>query len=277
MNGAIWVITTNPFKPAALRRRAFAKNLRNLKALLAEDPRIELVRTAAEHRAARARGKHAAFLGIQGGNALSRLEDFDLITDDEIVRITLVHLSNSSLGGTSAPSPRPEGERGLTSYGHDYVRRMNERKILVDLAHISRQGFFDAVAVHDRTQPLVVTHTGVDAVHPHWRNVTDEQLRAVADTGGTVGVMFQRSFLGSGDVSAATVVDHIEHIVKTVGEDHASIGSDYDGAIIPPTDLATPYGLPRIVQVMLDRGFSDDAVRKILGGNFLRVVEAIRG
>src|SRR5690606_21247587 len=136
--------------------------------------------------------------------------------------------------------------------------------------------FFEAVGAHDHAQPLVVTHTGVDAVWPHWRNVTDEQIRAVADTGGTVGVMLQRSFLGSGKVSTATVVDHIGHIIQLVGADHAAIGTDYDGAIYPPDDLKRPLELPRIVDEMLRRGFTPEDVQKVLGASFLRVVEAIR-
>ena len=76
------------------------------------------------------------------------------------------------------------GDQGLTDRGREYVRRLNDARVFVDLAHVSREGFFDAVAVHDRSQPLIVTHTGVAGVHPHWRNLDDEQLRAIADTGG---------------------------------------------------------------------------------------------
>jgi membrane dipeptidase len=277
LKGATWIITTNPFRPASLRRSALQRNLRNLTRLLRQDPRVEIVRTAAEYRAARARGQHGAFLGIQGGNALPSVDDFDLIADGQVLRITLVHLTSSHLGRTSAPSILPLGPAGLTDPGRDHIRRMNELRIFVDLAHIGRRAFFEALEVHDRSQPLLVTHTGVDAVRPHWRNVTDEQLRAIADSGGTVGVMFQASFLGKGRVTAETVVDHIAHIVDTVGEDHASVGSDYDGAIIPPADLRTPHAMPRLVQAMLNRGFSPTRVQKILGGNFLRVVEALRG
>ena len=124
---------------------------------------------------------------------------------------------------------------------------------------------------------MLVTHTGVSGVYPHWRNVDDEQLKAVADLGGTIGVMFQESFLGKANVTAATVVDHLDHIIAVVGEDHASIGSDFDGAIVPPADLASPFEMPRLVQVMLDRGWSADRIRKVFGLNFLRTVEALRG
>src|SRR5690606_34177896 len=103
------------------------------------------------------------------------------------------------------------------------------------------------------------------------------QLRAIAESGGTVGVMYQKSFLGKGEVTVRTVVDHLEHIVKTVGEDHASLGSDWDGAISPPADLATPEMLPNLVHEMLRRSWSPARIRKILGGNFLRAVALLRG
>jgi len=277
--GAIWAITTNPLRSAEDRARTFSRNLARLRAIFASVPeQFALVRNASEYRAARAAGKHAAFVGIQGGNALDRdLAALDLLVDDVVIRVTLVHLSSSTLGTTSSPLKRG-GDEGLTDRGRDYVRELERRRVLVDLAHVSRRGFFDAVEVHDRSLPLIVTHTGVSGVHRHWRNLDDEQLRAIADTGGTIGVMYQSSFLTDAKpCRAKAVVDHVAHIVDTVGEDHASLGSDFDGAISPPADLRSCLELPRLVQHMLDRGWSADRVRKILGGNFLRVVEALRG
>ena len=276
LGGATWVITTNPARSARGRRHAFEKNLRALSALLDEAPGITRVRTAQEFRAARDGGDHGAFIGIQGGNALDDgIEALELIADRSVLRVTLIHLTSSRLGATSAPGASRTA--GLTDFGRAYVQRLNELRVGVDLAHISRPGFFDAVAVHDKTQPLLVTHTGLAGVYEHWRNITDEQLRAVADTGGTVGVILHASFLGRRAVTVHTVVDHLEHIVNTVGEDHASIGTDYDGAITPPKDLPGAWTFPRLVQEMLDRGWSDVRVRKILGGNALRVIEALRG
>jgi membrane dipeptidase len=280
LSGAIWVITTNPLQPASRRPNVLLENLRRLQGILESVPAdFAVVRNVAEYRRARAGGRHAAFLGIQGGNALDRdAGALDLIPDDLVVRITLVHLTNSSLGVTSAPSRARRGE-GLTERGRDYVRRMNEKRILVDLAHINREGFFDAIAVHDRTQPFLVTHTGVTGVHPHWRNLDDEQLRAVAASGGTVGVMYHAPFLGDpwAGGKAETIVKHLAHIVDVIGEDHASLGSDWDGAINPPRDMPTVCELPRLVELMLRRGWSAQRIGKILGGNFLRVVEAVRG
>ena len=277
VGGAIWSITTNPLRRASRRTAVFRKNLDCLVAIFARAPeRVALCRGAADYRAARAAGRHAAFIGIQGGNALDgdlALESFD---PSLLVKVTLVHLSTSSLGTTSAPSLRADG--GLTDRGRELVHALNRHRIFVDLAHISRKGFFDAVAVHDRTQPLLVSHTGIAGVHRHWRNVDDEQLRAVADTGGVVGVMYQSSFLGEPLFGgrADAIVEHLGHIIDVVGEDHAALGSDWDGAIVTPRDMATCLELPTLCERMLRRGWSSERVRKILGGNFLRALAVLR-
>jgi membrane dipeptidase len=258
----------------------FRQNLADLMAIFASvREQVAVVRTTAEYRAARAAGKHGAFLGVQGGNAFDGEADaLDRVPDGLLVRVTLVHLSSSSFGATSSPL-RGGDDHGLTNAGRDMVRRLEQKKIFCDLAHVSKKGFWDAVEVHDRSQPLLVTHTGVSGAFEHWRNLDDRQLKAVADSGGTVGVMYQSSFLGDPYLggAAARVVDHLEHIVKTVGEDHASLGSDWDGAILPPRDLKSPLELPRLVHIMLERGMTPRTIRKILGENFLRVVAAVRG
>jgi len=279
ITGATWVVTTNPFRPRGSRPETFVQNLARLREILGSVPDdFQVVGSVAQYREARAAGKHAAFLGIQGGNAVDRdLDALDLVPSDQVLRITLVHLSSSTLGVTSSPAAGRRRDEGLSDLGRDYVRRLNEKRIFVDLAHINRAGFFDALSVHDASQPVLVTHTGVSGVHRHWRNLDDEQLRAVADLGGTVGIMYQASFLGRPPVTSERVVDHLAHIVATVGEDHASLGSDWDGAITPPMDLPSCLELPRVVDAMLRRDWSDERIRKILGGNFLRVVEMLRG
>jgi membrane dipeptidase len=279
VTGGVWAITTNPLVPARLRGRLFLRNLERLRAIFAQVPDdVAIVRTAGEYRRARAADRHAAFFAIQGGNAIEDGALLDQIPDGLLSRVTLVHLSTSSFGATSSPLA---GKRagGLTANGREFVRRLNERRIFVDLAHINRQGFFDAVDAHDRTQPLLVSHTGISGVHRHWRNLDDEQLRAVAATGGTIGVMYQSSFLGDPVLGgrAVSIVNHLEHIVRVVGEDHASLGSDWDGAIMPPRDLPTCLELPRLVQLMLDRGWSAERIAKILGGNYLRALALLRG
>ncbi len=277
LSGGCWVITTNPFRRASRREKVFHENLATLKAEIAKaSDRIVHVRTAADYRAARAAGKHAAFIAIQGGNALDASPHaLDVLANGDVVRVTVVHLTGSSLGGSSAPWPFAKD--ALTDAGKAYVRRLNEMNVLVDLAHIGRKSFFDAVAVHDPKKPFVVTHTGVEGVYPHWRNLTDEQVKAVANSGGFVGIMLQESFLGRSPVTLGRFVDHIEHVMKIGGEDLPALGSDYDGMITPPLSLPTPLAYPRIVDEMLKRKFSETAIRKFLGGNVLRVIEAVRG
>lgn len=280
LTGATWIITTNPARTARGRARAFVKNLERLRGIFASvSDQFAVVRNAAEYEAARRDGKHGAFFGIQGGNALDVAPDaLDLILDDLILRITIVHLTSSSLGATSSPL-QLRSNLGLTDRGRDYVRLLNEKNIFVDLAHISRKGFWDAVEVHDRSKPMIVTHTGVTGVTPHWRNLDDDQLRAVANSGGTIGVMYQSSFLGDGALSgrAESVAKHLLHIVKTVGDDHASLGSDWDGAITPPRDMKTCLELPRLVEILLKSGLAPASIQKILGTNFLRTVRLLRG
>lgn len=280
VTGAVWVITTNPARTAVGRSRALLHNVEVLSGLLRQAaPSLELVRTLAEYRQARAAGRHAAFLGVQGANALDGgLETLDRLPPGALLLVTLVHLSSSRLGATTFPL-RLGRDRGLSRAGHELVQALEARRILVDLAHISRRGFFDALASHDPSLPVVVSHTGVAAVHPCWRNVDDEQLRAVAATGGTIGILFHTGFLGDRPSlqSVEGVVRHLEHVVATVGEDHASLGSDWDGNITTPRDLPTCLELPRLVEQMLRRGWRPERIGKILGGNALRVIGAMRG
>ena len=279
VTGGMWAITTNPLRSAKGREAAFVKNITALREELGRYPDdVAVVKNATEFRAARAKGLHAAIPVVQGGNALDLTEhSLEKIPDDIVSLVTLVHLSTSSLGRTSSPAAKG-ADTGLTSRGRDYVKQLNARRIFVDLAHVSRRGFFDAVEVHDRSQPLIDSHTGVNGVTPHWRNLDDEQLRAIADTGGVVAVMYQSTFLGGGwfGCKASLVVDHLEHIVNVVGEDVPALGSDWDGMIVPPRDMPTCLELPRLVQLMLDRGWKQERISKILGGNFLHAYAMLR-
>jgi membrane dipeptidase len=279
ISGALWSITTNPLRSARGRARAFGENLRRLERVLATVPEdVAVVRDHAGYRAARAAGRHAAFVAIQGGNALDEDGALGVLADGKVIAVTVMHLLSSSLGRTS--SPTGGGAAGLTARGREYVAQLNAMRVFVDLAHVSREGFYDALAVHDRTQPPIVTHTGVRAVHDVWRNLDDQQLRAIADLGGVIGVIFHGgyldgSYLGGG--SADAIVDHIEHIAKTVGDEFVSLGSDWDGLIATPRDMPTCLELPRLVQRMLERGFSAERIQRVLGGNFLRALRHLRG
>ena len=280
IGAAMWSITTNPLRSADGRAAAFGTNLQRLRGLFESVPdQACIVRNHAEYREARARGQHAVLLSIQGGNALDR--DLDALEQlgDWVQRVTLVHLTRSRLGRSSAPQLAAAGTEGLTAQGRAYVQELNARRVFVDLAHIGRRGFFDALEVHDPSQPAIVTHTGVSGAFPHWRNIDDEQLRAVAATGGVVGVIYNGGYLSGRYLSggrASDIARHIQHIVRCVGPEVPALGSDWDGFIIPPADMRTCLELPRLVQAMLDLRFSPELIRNVLGANFLRAYERLR-
>ncbi|HEY2408735.1 MAG TPA: membrane dipeptidase [Polyangiaceae bacterium] len=279
ISGATWVITTNPLRDRADRAATFERNL-NL--LVAQFARVEhdfaLVTDRREYDAARALGKHAAFLGVQGGNALElELDQACELYDRRILRVTLVHLSSSRIGTTS--SPLKLESTGLSSYGRELIQLLNHRKILVDLAHIDERGFWQAVDAHAHELPLIVSHTGVNGVHRHWRNLSDDQLRAVARSGGVVGIMYHAPYLGDHIWAgrAESIVRHLEHVANVAGEATPALGSDWDGAIVTPRDMPTCLELPRLVQLMLERRWPEARIRATLGQNFLRVLAHARG
>jgi membrane dipeptidase len=279
VTGGLWSITTNPLRLASGRHRVFSRNLARLEAELARSPDVRVCRTLADYRLARAGDKHAAFVAVQGGNAFDGTDDVGALIGDRVLRVTLVHLTRSSIGTSSAPGSRGRPDEGLTPRGRRLVEQLDAARTFVDLAHVSRRGFFDAVDAHDKRLPLIVTHTGVSGVHPHWRNLDDAQIRAIADTGGVVGVMYQSSFLGDPWLGgkAERVVEHLEHIARVAGDDVPALGSDWDGMILPPRDMPTCLELPRLVEIMLRRGWSEARVRKALGGNFLASLGRLRG
>ena len=276
--GAVMSIATNPFRRRRRRPPTLLANVNRLRSILGTSAGVAVVADHRAYLAARAAGRLACFLGVQGGNAFDGPADVARIPDDIVSRVTLLHLTDSPLGATSSPLGRTRGRGGLTALGAELVAALNERRVLVDLAHISRAGFWDAVAVHDPGLPPIVSHTGLCGAHRSWRNLDDAQVRAVADRGGVVGVMYHRGFLGrpSWRVGAAAVVDHLEHAIRVGGEAVAALGSDWDGMISTPRDMPTVSELPVLVDHMLARDWSPERVAAVLGGNYLRVLQAVR-
>jgi len=282
INGGTWVISANPLRPADLRDESFRYQMKELKALLNDSESGALVvRTEREYQAAVQKGKHACFLGIQGANALPPDPDCLKEYADDLLRITLLHLTDSAWGATSTPHLRKlwRGECGLRALGYAFVERMNDLKIGVDLAHIHERGFWDAMHTADPSQPILVTHTGVRKEHDHWRNLSDKQLKAVANTGGLIGIMYHAEYLGDGLFSGKlhSLVRHITHTLSIVGPDHVALGSDWDGAIFPPRDMPTCAELPKLVDALLAKGVNTETIVKILGNNFLRFVKMLKG
>lgn len=281
LSGAMWSITTNPSRRPAKRWDTFQRNLAGMRSLVVRSGgALEIVRDLPEYRAARSRGAHAVLVSIQGGNALEAAPGgVAAVPDSIVVRATIVHLTTSSFGETSSPLRVFHPIRGLTEKGAEFIRQCNEQRVFVDLAHIAERAFWDAWEVVDRSQPVLATHTGVDGPREHWRNLSDRQIEAIAETGGTVGIIFSEPFLRrpGGPLNGAMVVEHMQHVIDVVGDDHVSVGSDYDGMIRPPWDLKSGDTYPVLVQHMLDAGWDDERISKVLGENFLRALGVLRG
>jgi len=222
-------------------------------------------------RRARAAGRIAALAGIEGGQALEgEIDNLVEFARRGVRTLGLVHFTVNAIAAP-AYGVGARAERGLSDFGRDVIAEMNRLGVIVDLAHINRTGFFEAIEAS--RDPVYVTHTGVAGAHPHWRNIDDEQLRAVADKGGAVGIIFAPRYLGGRGVDA--VVDHILHVIDVAGEDVPALGSDFDGFVIPPAGLEDASMLPELTAALSARGLGRTALEKVLGGNALRVLDAV--
>ena len=232
-------------------------------------PDLTWARTGADVRAAKAAGKIAVLGGIEGGHALDgKVEAIEMFARRGVRYLGPLHLWPNALGGTSR---KPKRDDGLTALGREVVRECERCGVIVDLAHINRRGYFEALELLQA--PVMVSHTGVSGVHAMWRNLDDEQLRAVAARGGCVGIVFARNYLGGASIDA--VVDHVQHVIAVAGEDTPALGSDFDGFVVPPEGLEDIAGLPNLTVALSRRGIAPRVIEKILGGNVLRVLDAI--
>jgi membrane dipeptidase len=278
VRGAMWSITTNPLRSPKSRWHTLLRNIEGVKTLIQKSQgQLMFVRSVAEYHEAKERGAQACILSIQGGNAIEAASPAQL-PDQLITRITLIHLTHSCFGTSSTPTHWFRRNKGLTPKGKDLVAQLNEARIFVDLAHIHPKGFWDALDAHDPDLPPIDTHTGVCGIRKHWRNLDDRQIKAIADRGGVVGIIFAANFLKRrrGPKNADMIVEHIEHTINIAGEDSVALGSDFDGLISPPLEVSTGSDYPILVQKMLDKGWTHTRIKKILGENFLRCWSRLR-
>jgi membrane dipeptidase len=249
-----------------------ADQLTALDVAMAKNPtELGWTRTGADVRAAKAAGRIAALGGIEGGQALEgQLDTIEAFSRRGVRYLGLLHFSANAIG-RPAKGRGSDPLEGLTGFGRDAVRECERCGVIVDLAHINRRGYFDALEL--ATVPPMVSHTGVAGAHPHWRNIDDEQIRAIADKAGCVGIIFARKFLGSASIDA--VVDHLLHVIDVAGEDVPALGSDFDGFVVPPEGLEDIASLPNLTVALARRGVAPRVLEKILGGNVLRVLDAV--
>lgn len=268
---------------------------------------FEFARTASDVERIQQAGKIASLIGVEGGHSIENsLETLRRLHVLGAAYMTLTHSDTLDWADSATDDPKHEG---LSAFGEEVVREMNRLGMLVDLSHVSPDTMKDALRVSKA--PIIFSHSSARAIADHPRNVPDDVLQLTAKNGGVVMVNFFSGFIEPesarlmsrmfdvsrelrkkypqeadyqkararwraqnpilpGDVH--DIVDHIDHIVRVAGIDHVGIGSDYDGVSSLPKQLHDVSTYPVITQVLLDRGYTEAEVHKIMSGNVLRVM-----
>lgn len=238
---------------------------------------LSVCRTAAEIRAATEAGRIAAILHMEGAEPLADLDALHLWHAMGLRSMGFVWSRPTAYGhGVPFAFPSlPDRGDGLTERGKALVRECNALRIIIDLSHLNEKGCDDVARLTDA--PLVATHSGVHAICASSRNLTDRQLRQVADTGGVVGLNFNTGFLALDGRREQfrgfdILLRHLDHMLAILGEDGVALGSDFDGAVMP-ADLSDVAALPRLLDAMLAHGYGRELVEKIAWKNWLSLVE----
>lgn len=269
--GAIALLTLAERWPAEARRDPLSRALyqaRKLERLARESGGAFTVihsrRELSDYLARRAREPRlaAGFLGTEGAQPLQgTLDNLDALHDAGIRMMAPTHFTDTAVAASA------HGVRGggLTALGRVWVRRMEEKHLIVDLAHASHQTFAEVLELAKR--PVVVSHTGVRGTCDNDRNLSDDELRAVARNGGVVGI----AYFGVAvcDATPAGIARAMRHAADVAGVEHVGLGSDFDGAVQVPFDATA---IVQLVDPLLALGFTDAQIRLILGENTLRVL-----
>ncbi|MCR4994168.1 MAG: gamma-glutamyl-gamma-aminobutyrate hydrolase family protein [Bacteroidales bacterium] len=237
-------------------------------------PAVALARTPADLYRLKAAGTKAIMLGIENGYAIGH--DLSLVShfaEQGIVYMTLCHNGNNDLCGSARPR-KGEPLVGVSDFGADVIREMNRLGVMVDLSHASEVSFYDAMDIS--AQPIVCSHSSARALCDHPRNLTDDQLRALAAHGGVAQVTFYNGFLRTdGQATILDAVAHLNHMIEVAGIEHVGIGTDFDGDGGVP-GLASASELINFTRRLLRQRYSEDDLRLIWGGNFLRVMQQVQ-
>jgi microsomal dipeptidase-like Zn-dependent dipeptidase len=203
------------------------------------------------------------FLGIEGAHALGGdLNNFDRLYEAGFRMIGLAHFFDNEMSG----SAHGIAKGGLTEDGKKLIEKMQEKSVFIDLAHASPQTINEVLKL--ATRPVIVSHTGVKGTCDNARNLSDEQLKAIGLTGGVVGIGFWDTATCGNDARA--IARSIRYTVDLIGIDHVALGSDFDGAIDAPFDAT---GLVLVTDALLQAGFNEAEIRKIMGENVIRTLQ----
>lgn len=204
----------------------------------------------------------AGFLGVEGAHALEgNLDNIDVFFEAGIRMMAPTHFFDNDIGGSAHGLLKG----GLSAKGKEMVKRMQAKGMIVDLAHASGQVISDVLEIS--TKPVVVSHTGVKGTCNNARNLSDEQLRGIAKTGGLIGIGYWETAVCGRDAKA--IARAIRYTANVAGVDHVALGSDFDGAVAEPFDTT---GLAQITEALIAEGFTDDEIKLMMGGNAIRVL-----
>lgn len=207
-------------------------------------------------------GITAGFLGVEGAHALDGdVGNLDALFDAGIRMMAPTHFFDNDIGG----SAHGVEKGGLTDKGREMIKRMEARRMIVDLAHASAETIDDVLAI--ATRPVIVSHTGVKGTCDNNRNLSDDQLKRIAETGGVIGIGYWDTAVCGND--AAAIARAIRYATNVVGVEHVALGSDYDGAIPAPFDTT---GLVQITDALMAEGFDESEIAMIMGRNTLRLL-----
>ena len=261
---------------------------------------LVLARSANDIRKAKASGKIAILIAIEGGylieDSLDRLREY---REAGAAYMTLTHSFHTSWADSAGVHEHLEPKHGgLTDFGLEVIREMNRIGMMVDVSHVSDQTFWKVMEVSEA--PIIATHSSCRAISPHCRNMSDEMIKAVAEKSGVVQMNFAAAFIdpdakpidkdavkrwiANGGVvdkpltdhvtPLSILIDHFDHALQLVGPEHVGIGSDFDGVPALPEDMEDCSKLPNITACLLDRGYKESDLEKMLGENVLRVMDA---
>ena len=229
---------------------------------------VRIARTPEELWANKRAGIKSIMLGIENGIALDgQLENLQHFAERGIVYMTLCHNGDNDICDSASRSQNTWG--GVSPFGEQVIREMNRLGILVDMSHAGEKSFYDALDISSK--PIVCSHSSARALCDHPRNLTDDQMRALAAKGGVAQTTIYHGFLRQdSEACILDVMEHLEHAIQVMGIDHVGLGTDFDGDG-GVRGLADASELINFTKQLLRRRYSEEDIQKIWGGNFLRI------
>ena len=250
---------------------AFADNIFDqIEKIVSKNNRyLSLARTPDELWENKRAGRKSIMIGIENGIALDgKIENLQHFAERGIVYMTLCHNGDNDICDSASRSNQTHG--GVSAFGEQVIREMNRLGILVDMSHAGEKSFYDALDIS--AKPIVCSHSSARALCDHPRNLTDDQMRALAAKGGVAQTTIYNGFLRrDGEATIRDVIEHLEHAIDVMGIDHVGLGTDFDGDGGVP-GLANASELINFTRQLLARRYSEEEIQKIWGGNFLRVM-----